>query len=292
MESLFNINIISQEVFLGNLCSKIKEMKESVKYFFSFFLFFTLLTNQSIFVLGAESLKSPFYRNLSVRLSGNDVLLLQKILNQDSSTRIGTFGAGSPSNETTYFGAKTKEAVIRFQEKYSAEILAPLGLLSGTGYVGPLSIKKLNELNQSPLSPATPRATYSVSDFDSSKPLPEIILSTDYFQLKEGETVTLNGKNFFPDSKVVFFGNFGRITVVPLSVSENTLTFVFSTPYTKGIEETLDELKGFDFSDDLFVSMQKTLGGSGKKIEIPFSMIVESNGVSSFVVNTKVIVEK
>lgn len=40
----------------------------------------------------------------------------------------------------------TQSAVIRFQEKYSSEILAPLDLSKGTGYVGPLTRAKINQL--------------------------------------------------------------------------------------------------------------------------------------------------
>ncbi len=47
---------------------------------------------------------------------------------------------------TGNFLSLTRQAVIRFQEKYAEEILAPLGLDKGTGYVGPATRSKLNEL--------------------------------------------------------------------------------------------------------------------------------------------------
>ncbi len=40
----------------------------------------------------------------------------------------------------------TRQAIIRFQEKYAEEILEPAGLSVGTGYVGPRTRAKLNEL--------------------------------------------------------------------------------------------------------------------------------------------------
>jgi len=47
---------------------------------------------------------------------------------------------------TGNFDAATRAATIRFQEKYAAEILAPLGLKSGTGYVGAATRAKINQL--------------------------------------------------------------------------------------------------------------------------------------------------
>lgn len=47
---------------------------------------------------------------------------------------------------TGNFLSLTQAAVVRFQEKYSSEILAPLGLQQGTGYVGPSTRAKINQL--------------------------------------------------------------------------------------------------------------------------------------------------
>lgn len=47
---------------------------------------------------------------------------------------------------TGNFLSATKNAVIRFQEKYASEILTPLGLSRGTGYVGAATRTKINQL--------------------------------------------------------------------------------------------------------------------------------------------------
>ncbi|MBI1984589.1 MAG: hypothetical protein HYS60_00560 [Candidatus Wildermuthbacteria bacterium] len=47
---------------------------------------------------------------------------------------------------TGVFGQLTFNAVVRFQEKYASEILLPVGLQKGTGYVGSRTRSKINEL--------------------------------------------------------------------------------------------------------------------------------------------------
>lgn len=47
---------------------------------------------------------------------------------------------------TSNFGNETKEAIIKFQEKYADEVLTPNGLSKGTGKVGLSTRTKLNEL--------------------------------------------------------------------------------------------------------------------------------------------------
>jgi len=87
-----------------------------------------------------------FERNLKFGVIGRDVQCLQTLLNTKLDTKLAKKGPGSPGNETRYFGSLTERAVIKFQEKYSNEVLAPFGLTKGTGFVGKTTRGKINNL--------------------------------------------------------------------------------------------------------------------------------------------------
>lgn len=82
-----------------------------------------------------EKPTSPAYqftRNLRVGTQGEDVRELQKFLNAQGFL-VSARGNGSVGKESTYFGAATVRALIRFQERYREQLLLPLGLTRGTG---------------------------------------------------------------------------------------------------------------------------------------------------------------
>jgi peptidoglycan hydrolase-like protein with peptidoglycan-binding domain len=85
-------------------------------------------------------------RNLTIGSSGQDVKMLQQYLNTNPATRVAASGVGSVGAETTYFGPRTAQALIRFQNMHSVDVLRPVGLLQGTGYFGALTRAKVNNL--------------------------------------------------------------------------------------------------------------------------------------------------
>jgi hypothetical protein len=113
-----------------------------------------------------------FDRNLTVGSSGNDVMYLQMLLNSNSSTMLGSSGAGSPGSETTFFGPITRSGVIKFQDTYRADVLTPVGLTSGTGFFGPSTRTKANSLLSALPPPPPPTPTPTPSPTPGTPPPP------------------------------------------------------------------------------------------------------------------------
>lgn len=87
-----------------------------------------------------------FTQDLSLGSQGDQVKMLQIILNTDSRTRVNDTGLGSPGNETTYFGYATLGAVRNFQEIYASVILEPIGYDNPTGTVASRTRTVLNQV--------------------------------------------------------------------------------------------------------------------------------------------------
>lgn len=91
-----------------------------------------------------------FAVNLKTGQTSDNVRDLQTFLKAQGSA---IYSAGLV---TGYFGGLTKAAVMKFQDKYAADILTPLGLTAGSGYWGAASRAKANMLcAAAPVAPPT-----------------------------------------------------------------------------------------------------------------------------------------
>jgi peptidoglycan hydrolase-like protein with peptidoglycan-binding domain len=166
-------------------------------------------------------------RNLRLGDKGEDVRILQRFLNQNSLTQVSKSGPGSPLNESTYFGPLTKNAVIRFQELYAADVLTPVGLLAGTGFVGPFTRQKINiisgALTQIPSQITTSSVTSSALANSSNGP---IITDLSPISGIDGTQITLTGSGFAATNTIL--AGFARLENVP-SLDDKTLTFTVNS---------------------------------------------------------------
>lgn len=207
-------------------------------------------------VLAAENPPFVFTRDLKVGSVGPDVRALQQILNTNSVTIVANNGLGSPSNETEYFGELTKWAVVAFQEMYSAEILAPSGLSSGTGFVGPATRAKLNQLSvsgahkttsignsggisgvsgilptQTTENPANSAPVSNNSLLSSVFPQKISLYSASVYQVAPGGSVSLSGSGFpTKESYLQLSNGAGSVRSVTLSPSLNSTRLDFTVP--------------------------------------------------------------
>ncbi len=85
-------------------------------------------------VLGVSTF--VFNKDMKFHDNNNDVKELQlRLINEGFLT----------ASSTGYFGVATRDAVIKYQEKYMIEILTPISLTKGTGYAGPNTRARLNK---------------------------------------------------------------------------------------------------------------------------------------------------
>lgn len=164
-------------------------------------ILFIILLLTPVFVFGTSS---NFPRNLSFGVRGEDVRELQKFLNKDVDTRIAETGLGSFGNETDYFGYATKRALIKFQEKYREEILAPSGLVSGTGIFGAKTRGKMIAMRNSLIAhspfPSTATSTLEIKGMVT-------VMFPSQYSGKAGTTITISGAGFTSSDNTIYFGD-------------------------------------------------------------------------------------
>jgi hypothetical protein len=135
--------------------------------FFGLILVFTTTIN-------AEDIQNvctnyKFEENLQKGSRGQDVLVLQKILNSDKRTEIAKTGPGSKGFETKIFGEKTKLALKKFQALFIEYTLLADGVFQGKtkDLFNNLCAKKNNTTIGNFFS-STTISTSSLEDEDSS----------------------------------------------------------------------------------------------------------------------------
>ncbi len=101
--------------------------------FFSINLIFTSVSAQTASNYFTNPLSCPnftFTRNIQTGSKGEDVYVLQTILNMDGRTIVSSSGVGSSGNENFQFGIKTREALKRFQALFIEYIQVADGKLN------------------------------------------------------------------------------------------------------------------------------------------------------------------
>lgn len=178
-----------------------------------------------------------FTRTLVLGMRGGDVRELQRILNADPETYIALSGDGSPGNETDYFGSATKRALIKFQEKYRAEILTPAGLTSGTGVFGAKTRAKAVSLWNAVSIPKSTAATPIAVNTTTQKKVDTnaaseskggvVVMFPSQYSGKPGTMVTLSGAGFTATDNAIYFGDAHTVARV---ASRNGQAIMFGIP--------------------------------------------------------------
>jgi hypothetical protein len=193
-----------------------------------------------------------FTKNLKLGDIDSDVLALQKMLNASGDAIVATSGAGSPGNETNYFGQRTKTAVIKYQNKYAKEVLIPVGLTLGTGYFG---VSTRAFINNSQKTTDTTAVNLNVVR------QPAIITSLEPTHGKDGTVVTIHGSGITRTANKIIAG--GDVIINAKSTDGKTLTFTMhgSIPEEKYLNmsiasSTYIKEHFFEFATSTFTSFK------------------------------------
>lgn len=168
------------------------------------------LSNQTI------SNNFTFTKNLYPGDQDPEVKALQQFLNNNGYT-ISTSGGGRPGYETDYFGNLTKQALIKFQENYAAQILTPSGFSHGTGIFGPATrdfVNNFKSTNNSSSTTATNQAVLGQKITKTKLPSAEfkfgLGLGMTNDDIRRLQILLATMPDIYPDGRVT--GYFGPLT--------------------------------------------------------------------------------
>ncbi|MCX6738681.1 MAG: hypothetical protein NT098_01350, partial [Candidatus Parcubacteria bacterium] len=137
-------------------------------------------------------------------------------------------------SETTYFGQKTKLAVIKLQNKHYGEVLAPNGLSVGTGVFGPSTRAMMNNMQKN--KSKTSVQALGTTDVSTSIPSGPVSglgekVKIDYLDPshgKDGTVVTIHGTGMTRTANSIIAGGdtFNGVS----SSDGKTLSFIMRNP--------------------------------------------------------------
>lgn len=234
-----------------------------------------------IFILLAVPLTLNAYtftQTLKVGSEGQDVLELQRILNSNSVTRVANEGPGSPGNESMFFGERTKQAVINLQNLFSDIILKPVGLSTGTGFVGQSTINFLNQFSSIDTSTNTQQPLVpSNTSTSTSKNMPVVDMVTP--EKFSGNTkVTIIGKNFSETDNQIIFAFESRTDYMNIPSTENGTKI--EVDFESKIQKVFKEKYGY-LDDEDNEDVRDRVVSQFPEVEIAVSVITEE-GQSNF----------
>ncbi len=203
---------------------------------------------------------SIFQKDLKLGDERLDVKILQMVLNLDPQTRVSLSGVGSLGKESVYFGEKTRQAVIKFQKKYT--------ILGESGRVGIKTRAKLDEilaklLNSAPVSPVVPVKTASQTSSSNQNTTNTVksitarpaISSISPSSGGNNTTITIKGKNFLPSGNTVHTNYTDDVFNLNSSDSETiNFTFVFPSDVFYDEEDGLVYPGNFQLPVNIWVS--------------------------------------
>jgi len=241
------------QVMIDELMAEIEELQDQL----------TELTGEAVITIEGVPADFTFETDLKQTNTGDDVKYLQIVLNSDSETQLAESGVGSAGNETSYFGPLTKAAVIKFQEKYTEDVLASWGLTEGTGYVGSTTRAKLNSLlaaaEEEEEEEEVPEGLTSVSPAADAT---DVALDTEieavFDVALDEDTVNATSVGLFTDTTTTVEGTVSydsdtkTITFTPSEdlAYETEYTVTLTTDITADDEAVLDEDYSWSFTTE------------------------------------------